>query len=83
MLTVSGLGAPLRILLPPVRQRYTDYSIWRQLAQYARLRSCSALASGMTDKLWSMADVAEMIDATLPTPGPRGPYKKQADQISN
>jgi hypothetical protein len=28
-------------------------------------------------KLWSMTDLAEMIDATLPEPGKRGPYKKQ------
>jgi hypothetical protein len=25
----------------------------------------------------------KMVDASLPTPGPRGPYKKQAAEISN
>jgi hypothetical protein len=28
--------------------------------------------------LWSKTDLAEMIDATLPKPGPRGHYKKAA-----
>jgi hypothetical protein len=28
-------------------------------------------------KLWSVADIAEMIDATLPKTGKRGPYKKR------
>jgi hypothetical protein len=27
------------------------------------------------DKLWSVADLAEMIDAAQPKPGKRGPYK--------
>jgi hypothetical protein len=36
------------------------------------------MAAGLTDKLLSMADLAEMVDASLPKPGKRGPYKKQA-----
>jgi hypothetical protein len=35
-----------------------------------------ALAAGVADKLWSVADLAEMIDGTLPKPGPRDPYNK-------
>lgn len=42
-----------------------------------------AMAASVSDKLWSMADVAEMIDATLAKPGKRGPYKKQPAEISN
>jgi hypothetical protein len=41
------------------------------------------MAAGVTDKLWSVADLAEMVEASLPKPGPRGPYKKQAEEISN
>jgi len=44
----------------------------------ASLRMSPAMAAGISDKVWSMTDVAEMIDATLPQPGPRGPYKKRA-----
>jgi len=40
------------------------------------VRMTPAMAAGVTDKLWSMTDLAEMIDATLPTPGKRGPYRK-------
>jgi hypothetical protein len=42
-----------------------------------------AMAAGVTDKLWSMADLAEMVDATLPKGGPRGSYKKSAEENSN
>jgi len=34
------------------------------------------MAAGVTGKLWWMSDLAEMIDADAPRPGPRGPYKK-------
>jgi hypothetical protein len=37
-----------------------------------------ATAAVLSKTLWSMTDLAEMIDATLPKRGPRGPYKKQA-----
>jgi hypothetical protein len=36
------------------------------------------MAAGVSDTLWSMTDLAEMIDATLPRPGKRGAYKKAA-----
>ncbi len=29
----------------------------------------------LSDTLWSMTDLAEMIDPSLPRPGKRGPYK--------
>lgn len=37
-----------------------------------------AMAAGVSDRLWSMEDVANMIDARQPKPGKRGPYKKRA-----
>jgi hypothetical protein len=36
-----------------------------------------AMAAGLSDKLLSMSDLAEMIDEALPKPGKRGPYKKR------
>ena len=37
------------------------------------------MAAGVSDKLWSVADLAEMVDAAAPKPGKRGLYKKQAE----
>jgi len=36
------------------------------------------MAAGLADKLLSMTDLANMVDAALAKPGERGPYKKQA-----
>jgi hypothetical protein len=46
------------------------------------------MAAGLIDRLWTMEDIANMIDAALLVPTKRGPYKKrlrenQAPQISN
>lgn len=41
-------------------------------------RMSHAMAAGVADRLWSMDDVAETVDATLPKPGKRGPYKQRA-----
>ena len=51
--------------------------------QHEAHRLSPARAAGVTDKLWSMGDLAEMIDASLPGPGKREPTKKQPEQISN
>jgi len=37
-----------------------------------------AMAAGVSDKLWSMTALSEMIDASLPKPGKRGPYKRHS-----
>lgn len=54
------------------------YTVWyNYVRQHKSLKGLSpAMAAGLSDTLWSMTDLAQMIDATLPKPGPRGPYKK-------
>jgi IS1 family transposase len=47
------------------------------------LRMSPAMAAGITDRLWSLDDVIAKIDELVPTPKPRGPYKKRGDEISN
>ena len=42
------------------------------------LRMSPAMAAGITDRLWSLEDIVEKIDAMIPSPAPRGPYKKRA-----
>jgi hypothetical protein len=40
------------------------------------------MSAGVSEKLCSMTDLAEMVDATA-KPGKRGPYKKTAPENSN
>ncbi len=41
------------------------------------LKVTPAMAAGITDKLWSLEDIAERIDARQPEPAKRGLYKKR------
>jgi hypothetical protein len=42
------------------------------------LRMTPAMHAKVADKLWSMEDLANMIDAALPAAAPRGPYGELA-----
>jgi len=55
------------------------YTVWyNYVKQHKTLKGLSpAMAANISDTLWSMTDLAEMIDVSLPKPGQRGPYKKQ------
>src|SRR5450830_1447628 len=61
------------------------YTVWYNFVkQHKTLKGISpAMAAGLSETLWSMTDLAEMIEAAAPKPAKRGPYKKTADQISN
>lgn len=47
------------------------------------LRMSPAMAAGVADRLWSMEDIADRIEANRPAPAKRGPYKKREGGISN
>ncbi|WP_209425380.1 IS1 family transposase [Pararhodobacter sp. SW119] len=41
------------------------------------LRVTPAMASGLTDRLWDIADLVALVEAAEPSPAKRGPYKKR------
>ena len=40
-----------------------------------------AMAAGVTDRLWEVADIVALMDAAQDTPKKRGPYQKR--QVGN
>lgn len=54
------------------------YTVWyKYVKQHKTLKGLSpAMAAGLSETLWSVASIAEMVDAAQPKPGKRGPYKK-------
>lgn len=55
------------------------YTVWYNFVkQHKSLKGITpAMAAGVSDTLWSMNKLAEMIDAALPKPSKRGPYRKE------
>ena len=47
------------------------------------LRVTPAMAADVTDWLWSVPDIAGLVEAAERQPSKRGPYKKREPQISN
>jgi len=58
-----------------VALHYMHYNFCRI---HKTLRITPAMAAGVTDHVWSMADIVAMIEAAEPAPAKRGPYKKKA-----
>lgn len=55
------------------------YTVWYNFVKTHKAHKLSpAMAAGITDRLWSMEDLAAMIDAAALKPGKRGPYKKRS-----
>jgi IS1 family transposase len=54
---------------------YMNYNFCRI---HKTLRITPAMAAGVTDHVWSVADIVSMIEAAEPVPAKRGPYKKWA-----
>ena len=50
---------------------------WTETPPTSGSVSTPAMAAGVSDKLWSLEDIAERIEANRPKPGKRGPYKRQ------
>ncbi|KQT56153.1 transposase [Methylobacterium sp. Leaf456] len=55
------------------------YTVWYNFVKlHKKHRMSPAMAAGVSDRLWSMEDVAALVEAAAPTPSKRGPYKKRA-----
>jgi IS1 family transposase len=60
------------------------YTVWYNFVkQHKTLKGLSpAMAAGLSNTLWSMTDLANIVDAAASKPGKRGPYKKSGDEHS-
>jgi IS1 family transposase len=60
------------------------YTVWYNYVKTHKAHRLSpAMAAGLSDKLWSVEDIANLVEAAAPQPGKRGPYKKRQAEISN
>jgi IS1 family transposase len=61
------------------------YTVWyNYVKQHRSLKGLSpAMAAGVSKTLWSVEDIANLVEAAAPKPGKRGPYKKRQAEISN
>jgi IS1 family transposase len=54
------------------------YTVWYNFVkQHKAHRLSPAMAAGLSDKLWSVEDIANLVEAAAPVAGKRGPYKKR------
>jgi hypothetical protein len=68
-------------LFPPTYMHMTAlYTVWyNYVKQHKSLMGLSpAMGADINATLWSMTDLAEVIDVSSPKFGPRGPYKRVA-----
>jgi hypothetical protein len=63
-----------------VALHYMHYNFCRI---HKTLRITPAMAAGVTDRLWSIEDIAALLEASETKPTKRGPYKKRQAEISN
>lgn len=63
-----------------VALHYMNYNFCRI---HKTLRVTPAMAAGVTDRLWSATDIAELVEAAAPKPGRPATYKKRQPEISN
>ena len=60
------------------------YTVWYNFVKmHKTLRMTPAMAAGVSDRLWSVEDIADLLEAATAEPGKRGPYKKTAAENSN
>jgi hypothetical protein len=63
-----------------VALHYMHYNFCRI---HKTLRITPAMAAGVTDHVWDIADIVALVEAAEPTPAKRGPYKRRGDEDAN
>jgi IS1 family transposase len=58
---------------------YTVFYNWTRI--HKTLRVTPAMEAGLTDRLWTMEEIAELVDAAAPKPGRPKSYKKRLDTV--
>lgn len=54
------------------------YTVWyNYMRMHQSLKMSPAMAAGVSETLWEMADIVKLVDEAAPTPEWRGPYKKE------
>lgn len=71
----NGFSKKVENLEAAVALHFAHYNFVRL---HRSLRITPAMAAGVSDRLWSIEELIERIDAMAPPPRPRGPYKKRA-----
>ena len=60
------------------------YAVWYNWIRiHKTLRVTPAITAGLSKTVVDWSDIIEAMDAEAPKAGPRGPYKKRNDEISN
>jgi hypothetical protein len=60
------------------------YTVWYNFVKVHKAHRLSpAMAAGVEDRLWSVEDIANLVEAAEPKPRKRGPYKPRQPEISN
>lgn len=70
----NGFSKKVENLEAAVALHFAHYNFVRL---HRSLRITPAMAAGVSDRLWSLEELIERIDATAPPSKPRGPYKKR------
>ena len=60
----------------PVSTKYTMHYNFCRI--HSSLRVTPAMAAGVTESVWELEDVAQMVEDATKTHGPRGPYRKKS-----
>ena len=72
----NAFSKKIKNLQSAVALHYLHYNFVRI---HKTLRVTPAMEAGVTQRLWDIGDLVDMLEEWRPKPGPRGPYKKKRD----